>query len=163
MEDRGFSIQTVKLAFMQYRQISVMNWYRAFAALTHRRLVPCKDGSPSGKSSDLRGLGPGTVFPFGSFTGIPLARLQVPQGGATKIPTQFGERIHFQQRAWPSFEVRSATRSRPEFFWRLWSTPKEDLSPRCCKHEVTLADPAQISRKKGSFFSWQAWFGKTAG
>jgi hypothetical protein len=34
------------------------------------------------------------------------------------------------------------------------------LSPRCCKHEVTLADPAQISRKNGSVFCWQ---GKTAG
>ena len=30
----------------------------------------------------------------------------------------------------------------------LWSTPKEDLSPSCCKYVVTLADPAQISRKR---------------
>ena len=112
--------------------------------------MPVNDGKPSGKSSDLSGFGPGTVRPLGSFTGIPLARLQVPQGGATKTPAQFGDLIHFQQSAWPSIVVRSATRRRPAFFWRLWSTPKEDFKPSCCKHEVTLADPAQTSRKKGS-------------
>lgn len=90
------------------------------------------------------------MCPFGSFTGIPLARLQVPQGGATKIPAQLGDLIQFQHSDWPSAVVRSATKRRPAFFWRLWSTPKEDFKPSCCKHEVTLADPAQISRKKGS-------------
>lgn len=47
--------------------------------------------------------------------------------------------------------VRSATKTRPAFLSRLWSTPKDDVRPKACKHEVTLAVPAQISRMKGSF------------
>ena len=42
------------------------------------------DDSPSGKASERSGWGPATTHPLGNVTGIPLARLQVPHGGARK-------------------------------------------------------------------------------
>ena len=81
---------------------------------------------------------------------MPLARLQVPHGGATKMPTQFGEDNHCLQMACPAVVVKSAVSKRPELFCRLWSTPKDDLRPKNCKHVVTLAEPAHTSMKKGS-------------
>ena len=43
-----------------------------------------------------RGLGPRIFLPDSKRTGMPLALLQVPHGGAEKMPTQFGEVIHNQ-------------------------------------------------------------------
>lgn len=113
--------------------------------------MPDNVAKPSGKRSDLKGFGPGTRRPVGSRMGMPRARLHVPHGGAQKTPTQFGDDSHCQHKRFPSSCVKSAMSTRPAFLLRLWSTPKDDLSPSCCKHVVTLADPAQISRKKGSF------------
>ena len=63
---------------------------------------------------------------------------------------QFGDVNQVQHSCWPSSDVRSATNNRPAFFWRMWSTPKEAFNPKCCKAEVTRAEPAQSSIKKGS-------------
>ena len=90
------------------------------------------------------------LAPFGKVIGIPRALLQVPQGGAQKTPMQLGERIQDQQSCWPSSDVRSATSTRPAFFCLLWSTPKDAERPRDCRHDVTRAEPAQISIINGS-------------
>ena len=122
-------MQTILPLARQVKEISVMKAYNEFAEFT----LACSNGvrvsTPSGFSSERKGFGPGTHLPLGSFTGMPLARLHVPHGGAAKMPTQFGEASHCLQRACPEADVRSATRRRPELFWRLWSTPNDDLRP----------------------------------
>ena len=87
-------------------------------------------GKPSGMESDLNGWGPATLIPFGNVTGMPLALLHVPQGGAQNTPAQLGDLTHSQQRLWPSGVVKSATKTLPAFLSLLWSTPKEFESPR---------------------------------
>ena len=96
-----------------------------------------------------QGLGPGIHLPFGSFTGIPRAREQVPQGGAMNTPRRLGLDSHRLHRAWPSLEVRSATKVFPAFFWTVLSTPKDEENPSFCKDMVTRAEPAQISTTNG--------------
>ena len=128
----------------------MINWYKTLADLTRNLSVSVKCLNPSGCSSDRNGFRPGIFLPDGNRTGMPLALLQVPHGGAQKMPTQLGDFTHCQHRAWPSGMVKSATSSRPASLLRLWSTPKEDLSPSCCRQVVTRAEPAQISRKNGS-------------
>lgn len=53
-----------------------------------------KFGKPSGKTGDLRGTGPEIILPLGPRILMFLARLQVPQGGAAKMPAKFGVSIH---------------------------------------------------------------------
>ena len=55
-----------------------------------------------------------------------------------------------------AYTVRSATSTRPAFLWILWSTPKLADRPKCCRQDVTLADPAHISMKNGD---WSSRFG----
>ena len=81
---------------------------------------------------------------------MPLARLHVPHGGATKTPARFGELIQVRHKSWPCLEVRSATKTFPACFKSLWSTPKDPFNPRCLRQEVTRAVPAQISIKNGA-------------
>ena len=115
-----------------------MNAYKELAEATRNRSTGLMLSTPSGCSSVRNGCGPGMRLPFGKRMGMPRALLQVPHGGAQKTPRQFGDLIQVQHKFCP------------EFGWRLWSTPNDALSPRPCKQVVTLADPAQISKMKGS-------------
>ena len=107
--------------------------------------------TPFGCPSVRNGCGPAMRNPLGSFMGMPLALLQVPHGGAMKTPTQFSDFNHVQHRSFPALVVKSAIKTRPEFCCLTWSTPKDEGMPKCCKQEVTRAEPAQSSIMKGSF------------
>ena len=122
---------------------------RRFALVTLARSIHLRPLSPFGCASDRKGLGPGMHLPFGSLTGIPRAREQAPQGGAMNTPRRLGLDSHRLQRAWPSLEVRSATKVFPPFFWMVLSTPKDEENPNFCKDMVTRAEPAQISTTNG--------------
>ena len=95
------------------------NAYNVFADSTLVRSIGVMCSTPSGSSSVRKGFGPGIHLPHGNWIGMPLARLQVPHGGAAKMPTQFGDASHCSHKACPSAVVRSAVSSFPELFCRL--------------------------------------------
>ena len=72
-------------------------------------------GKPSGMESDLNGWGPATLIPFGNVTGMPLALLHVPHGGAMNTPAQLGDFNQVQHSSFPALVVMSAIKTRPEF------------------------------------------------
>ena len=106
--EQGFSMTTIKLRRVAFTTTLDRKSYNLFAARTLFKLVLVRFGKPSGKSGDLKGTGPESIFPLGPLIFIFLARLHVPQGGAAKMPAKFGVSIQVMNRAWPALVVRSA-------------------------------------------------------
>ena len=81
--------------------------------------------------------------------GMLRARLQVPHGGAANTPKHCSACTHCQKSDWPLLVVKSAVMTFATLLLRMWSTPKEAVSPRKRRQAVTRAEPANISIMKG--------------
>ena len=77
------------------------------------------------------------------------ARLQVPHGGAAKIPARFGASIQVKNSACPALVVKSANMIGAIELNFLWSTPKAECTPLDFKAAVSLPEPANNSMTTG--------------
>ena len=121
------------------------------AALTLWRFVPARDGSPSGYSADLSGIGLGAPCWRSDWgTGLSRALLEVPQGNPRWIAKTRGFVTICQHNDCPSFELKSSETIGANGWITSWSTDMTsnpawiidlDKDPRPAKSSMKIGIP----------------------